>query len=105
VDLVLHASPAMNDESSASSNGAKASPGAMEFNDEPNFTVAGVTDWSNLGLHGAAGTSRTSESLAKETLTLKSSEPEVARAGNSGKRYETALAYKAKGNIDGAREE
>ena len=105
VDLVLHASPAMNDESSASSNGAKASPGAMEFNDEPNFTVAGVTDWSNLGLHGSAATSRTSESLAKETLTLKSSEPEVARAGNSGKRYETALAYKAKGNIDGAREE
>ena len=53
----------------------RASPGSapdkMEFSDQPNFTVAGMTDWSNLGLHGSDATSRTSEALAKDTLALK----------------------------------
>ena len=43
----------------------------MQFSDEPNFTVAGVTDWSNVGLHGSDANVRTSESLAKETASLK----------------------------------
>lgn len=43
----------------------------MRFSDEPNFTVAGVTDWSNVGLHGSDANVRTSESLAKETASLK----------------------------------
>ena len=45
-----------------------------------------------LGLHGSSASSKTSESLAKETLTLKSSEPEMARRGKWGKQYELALA-------------
>jgi tetratricopeptide (TPR) repeat protein len=49
----------------------------LEFKDEPNFTVAGVTDWSSLGLHGSDTTSRTSEALAKDTLALKSTNSEV----------------------------
>jgi tetratricopeptide (TPR) repeat protein len=105
VDLVLQALQSTNPESPPSSPSAKASPGTMEFNDQPNFTVAGVTDWSNLGLHGSAANSRTSESLAKETLTLKSSEPETAPAGNSGNQYAVALADRAKGDFAGAREE
>jgi tetratricopeptide (TPR) repeat protein len=44
---------------------------AMEFADEPNFTVAGVTDWTAVGGHGSDSTLRTSEALARETLTLK----------------------------------
>jgi tetratricopeptide (TPR) repeat protein len=43
----------------------------MEFDDKPNFTVAGVTDWNNAGMHGSDVTVRTSEALAKETLALK----------------------------------
>ena len=78
VDLVLLPLQSINPDSPASPPSANSSPGAMEFNDEPNFTVAGVTDWSNLGLHGSAASSQTSESLAKETLTLKSSAPETA---------------------------
>ena len=101
VDLVLLTLQSTNPESSSVARRLA----AMEFNDEPNFTVAGVTDWSNLGLHGSAASSRTSESLAKETLTLKSSEPEMAPAGNSGKQYEVALAYRAKGDFAGAREQ
>jgi tetratricopeptide (TPR) repeat protein len=99
VDVVLHTIGSVKFEPSA------ASPSAMEFKDEPNFTVAGVTDWSNLGLHGSVASSKTSESLAKETQTLKSGEPETASTGSSGEQYKRALAYRAKGDFAGAREE
>jgi Flp pilus assembly protein TadD len=97
VDLVLHTIGLVKFETSA------ASPSAMEFKDEPNFTVAGVTDWSNLGLHGSVASSKTSESLAKETQTLKSGEPGTTSTGSSGKQYEMALACRAKGDFAGAR--
>ncbi len=100
VDMVLLALQSTNPDSSASSRSAQDSPNTMEFNDEPNFTVAGVTDWSNLGLHGSSASSKTSESLAKETLALKSSQPETAGAANkSGKQYELALADKGQGEL------
>jgi len=41
-----------------------------EFFDEPKFTVAGVTDASNLGGHGSDTIWRTKETLAKETVSL-----------------------------------
>jgi tetratricopeptide (TPR) repeat protein len=50
---------------------AQSSIRAMEFADKPNFTVAGVTDWTAVGGHGSDATLRTSEALARETLTLK----------------------------------
>jgi Flp pilus assembly protein TadD len=103
VDLVLQAPPAI--KSGTSARPANASPGAMEFKDEPNFTVAGVTDWTNLGLHGSAASSRTSESLAKEMVTLKSGEPETASPVASGKQYALALAYIAKGDFAEGREQ
>ncbi len=43
---------------------------AMQFSDEPNYTVAGVTDWTAVGGHGSDSTLRTSESLAIATATL-----------------------------------
>jgi tetratricopeptide (TPR) repeat protein len=61
VDLVL-------DPASAA---APSSTPAMEFADKPNFTVAGVTDWTAVGGHGSDATLRTSEALARETSTLK----------------------------------
>ncbi|AXC11291.1 hypothetical protein ACPOL_1955 [Acidisarcina polymorpha] len=44
----------------------------MEFADKPNFTVAGVTDWTAVGGHGSDASLRTSEALARETSALKS---------------------------------
>lgn len=41
-----------------------------EFFDEPQFTVAGVTDGTNLGGHGSNTIVRTKESLAKDVATL-----------------------------------
>jgi tetratricopeptide (TPR) repeat protein len=44
---------------------------AMEFADQPNFTIAGVTDWTAVGGHGSDSTLRTTETLANETRSLK----------------------------------
>lgn len=43
----------------------------MEFTDQPNFTIAGVTDWTAVGGHGSDSTLRTTETLANETRNLK----------------------------------
>lgn len=56
--------------------GLEVAPGEMEFDDRPNFTVAGVTDWNNTGIHGSDANQRTSEALVKETLALKPAEGE-----------------------------
>jgi tetratricopeptide (TPR) repeat protein len=55
----------------------------LKFSDEPNFAVAGVTDWSSAGLHGSAANARTSEDLAKETAALKST-PKAAKSTSTG---------------------
>jgi tetratricopeptide (TPR) repeat protein len=81
------------------------SPGKMEFKDEPNFTVAGVTDWSNVGLHGSDTSARTSEALAKETFALKSGAPGKTSAGTANNPFDLALAYRAKGEFTRARKE
>jgi tetratricopeptide (TPR) repeat protein len=44
---------------------------AIEFSDKPTFAVAGVVDWTAVGGHGSDSTLRTSEDLARKTLTLK----------------------------------
>ena len=43
---------------------------AAQFSDSPNFTIAGVTDWSGAGGHGSDVTLRTSEAFARETHGL-----------------------------------
>jgi len=47
--------------------------GAPEFFDEPQFTVAGVTDGTNLGGHGSNTVVRTKESLARDIASLSAS--------------------------------
>ena len=75
VDLVLEDSRAAPFDSGAGFSQA------MEFADKPSFTVAGVTDWTAVGGHGSDSTLRTSEYLARETLSLK---PEDASHAASG---------------------
>jgi tetratricopeptide (TPR) repeat protein len=77
----------------------------MEFKDEPDFTVAGVTDWSNVGLHGSDTTARTSEALAKETVKLKPGDPEKSTGPISNHKYQVALDCEAKGDFARAREQ
>jgi tetratricopeptide (TPR) repeat protein len=54
----------------SSTTSQSASTDAPEFFDEPQFSVAGVTDTTNLGGHGSDAIVRTRESLAKETVSL-----------------------------------
>lgn len=72
---------------------------SMQFADEPNFTVAGITDPNNFGLHAAATNVRSSEALAKDTRALESgaasgSPPSMAdelAPGDKAKETETKL--------------
>lgn len=73
----------------------------MGFSDNPNFTVAGVTDWTAVGGHGSDSILRTSEDLARETLALKPQDAgqtasgrstEVSKADGSESRLRAALA-------------
>jgi tetratricopeptide (TPR) repeat protein len=43
----------------------------IQFSDNPDFKIAGVTDWTAVGGHGSDATLRTSEDLARETAALK----------------------------------
>jgi tetratricopeptide (TPR) repeat protein len=63
----------------------------MEFADKPDFTIAGVTDWTAVGGHGSDSTLRTSEDLARETLALKPP-GEAKQAYESETRLRAALA-------------
>jgi tetratricopeptide (TPR) repeat protein len=55
----------------------------MEYSDQPNFIIAGVTDFNGAGVHGSDVKVRTSETLAKETAALKSnSTDDAATASN-----------------------
>ena len=62
---------------------------AMEFADNPNFAVAGVTDWTAAGGHGSDASLRTSEALTRETLTLK---PGSVRSGTTASPAEATVA-------------
>ena len=60
---------------------------AMEFEDKPNFTIAGVTDWTAAGGHGSDSSLRTSEALVRETVTLKPQdgvEPAATSSSHNG---------------------
>jgi len=67
-------------ESSKASPAHANAPGqhAPEFFDEPQFTVAGVTDGTNLGGHGSNTIVRTKESLAKDIASLSASESKAS---------------------------
>jgi tetratricopeptide (TPR) repeat protein len=85
---------------------------AIKFSDEPNFTIAGVTDWTAVGGHGSDSALRTSEDLARETLTLKAegsnglgpaSKGDASNESESESKLRAALA-RAPGSFDENRE-
>ena len=67
LDLVLERLAAGQVSSSKASVG---SAEAIQFDEKPNFTIAGITDWSGAGGHGSDTSLRTSETLARETRSL-----------------------------------
>src|SRR5256885_1365787 len=71
----------------------------IQFSDSPNFTVAGVTDWSNVGLHGSDVNVKTSEALTKEAAALKPA-GKAASAANKGAEVHRLLADEKEKNGD-----
>ena len=59
------------------------SPRAPTFFDQPQFTVAGVTDTTTTGSHGSDTTARTRDTLAKETVSLGNAPTDAGRAAAS----------------------
>jgi tetratricopeptide (TPR) repeat protein len=103
-DLTLAAESDSQDTSKPSPQSSAGSLGAIQLADEPNFTVAGVTDWSNAGLHGSDARARTSDELAKETLALKSAPAETSATAPPNADYVLAEQYRSKGDFARARE-
>jgi tetratricopeptide (TPR) repeat protein len=62
--------PPIADSAKLAASKMPASAGQPEFFDEPQFTVAGVTDTTNLGGHGSNTVVRTKEALAKDVVSL-----------------------------------
>jgi tetratricopeptide (TPR) repeat protein len=60
------------------------SSGTPQFSDEPQFTVAGVADTTNLGGHGSDTVVRTKEALAKDTVSLSKQTARDLSAGSFG---------------------
>lgn len=74
-------------------------PPSLEFYDEPTFTVAGVTDPTNLGGHGSDVVLRTKEALAKDTASLKNTEPGHAGANALNDSTEAAGVHERRGDV------
>lgn len=70
--------------------GAQSASAAPQFFDQPQFTVAGVTDTTNLGGHGSNVMVRTRATIAKETANLGKATPNpTADAGRETSLHET----------------
>ena len=81
--VALLGEPQQTDQTSAAQSSEVPSKNsqAMQFADNPDFKIAGVTDWTAAGGHGSDSILRTSEDLARETLALR---PEGFSAGGAG---------------------
>jgi tetratricopeptide (TPR) repeat protein len=89
----------------ARSPAGKPAPTEPQFYDEPRFTVAGVTDPTNLGGHGSDTVVRTKEALAKDAAALgkdAASAPAPASVDSRGA-YERARSDADAGQYDRAR--
>ena len=71
VDIALGRPGTAPANAPANASPAKKKDGSVpEFFDEPQFTVAGVTEAANSGGHGSERALRTTEALARETVSL-----------------------------------
>ncbi len=83
----------------------KTSADRMEFSDQPNFTVAGITDWTAVGGHGSDSILRTSETLARDAQGLKAGPGGALKSLPADQERELIAirAEESKGDVAGAR--
>jgi tetratricopeptide (TPR) repeat protein len=75
-------------------------PTPPPYFDEPRFIVAGVTDASQRGGHGADPVLRSAESLAKETASLRTGGSPADAAEKQGNALEAARQYQRAAVLD-----
>jgi tetratricopeptide (TPR) repeat protein len=92
IDLTLESTKASTSQNAPPVKPATGKPGEQtpEFFDEPQFTVAGVTQATNSGGHGSDTVLRTAEALAKATVSL-SKESSVGSKPNTSAVKESSL--------------
>jgi tetratricopeptide (TPR) repeat protein len=92
IDLTLESTKAFTSQSAPPVKPATGKPGEQtpEYFDEPQFTVAGVTQATNSGGHGSDTVLRTTEALAKATVSL-SKESSVGSKPNTSAVTESSL--------------
>jgi tetratricopeptide (TPR) repeat protein len=78
-------------ESAKTSEPQDSSAGRPEFFDEPHFTVAGVTDTTNLGSHGSNTIAGNRDALAKATASLGKQPSDATALSVSNARREKSL--------------
>jgi tetratricopeptide (TPR) repeat protein len=74
------------------------SAGRPEFFDEPHFTVAGVTDTTNLGGHGSDAIVRNRDALAKATAALRKAPRGSTDEDEAGRHHSLADADEKRGD-------
>jgi tetratricopeptide (TPR) repeat protein len=92
IDLTLESPKVSTSQNAPPVKPATGKPGEQtpEFFDEPQFTVAGVTQATNSGGHGSDTVLRTTEALAKATVSL-SKESSVGSRPNTSAVTENSL--------------
>ena len=92
IDLTLESTKASTSQNAPPAKAPTGKPGEQspEFFDEPQFTVAGVTQATNSGGHGSDTVLRTTEALAKATVSL-SKESSVGLKPNTSVVTESSL--------------
>jgi tetratricopeptide (TPR) repeat protein len=97
VDLTLEtATDASHQKGSAGTSGGE----KPQFFDEPEFTVAGVTEAMNPGGHGSDTILRNTETLAKETVALAPISPQPLSPSAAEEASLRKLADREPGNFD-----
>lgn len=89
---------------SENTNAATPSSAAPQFFDQPQFTVSGVTDTTNLGGHGSEPVMRNREAVAKEVTSLGGNSP-TRTSENASSGYDLALRYANAGEYAHARDQ
>ena len=74
---------------------------AIELDDRPNFTVAGITDSTGSGGHAAETRLRTGEALAQETVDLKADALKTATTDSTSSESESSLRISLQQNPRG----
>jgi tetratricopeptide (TPR) repeat protein len=71
---------------------------AIEFFDEPKFTVAGVTQNAYVGGHSSDGVTRSAEALTKATASLSRQEPAISDLTAADQHHRIAVSEETQGH-------